>query len=103
MPSIEENNINNTQKHLSLVSDVLENNGEMRSVKRMLNGLKPVDISRLLESSPPPTRKVLWSMVDDDVRGEVLQEISDDLTGQILKTMKCTKSSLVFGEVSILM
>ena len=87
MPSIEENNINNTQKHLSLVSDVLENNGEMRSVKRMLNGLKPVDISRLLESSPPPTRKVLWSMVDDDVRGEVLQEISDDLTGQILKTM----------------
>ena len=87
MPSIEENNINNTQKHLSLVSDVLENNGEMRSVKRMLNGLKPVDISRLLESSPPPTRKVLWSMVDDNVRGEVLQEISDDLTGQILKTM----------------
>jgi magnesium transporter len=87
MQNIDNKNINNTQEQLSLVSEVLDNNGEMRSVKRMLNGLKPVDISRLLESSPPPSRKVLWSMVDDDVRGEVLQEISDELTGQILKTM----------------
>jgi magnesium transporter len=87
MQNIDEKDINDTQKQLSLVSDVLDNNGEIRSVKRMLNGLKPVDISRLLESSPPPTRKVLWTMVDDDVRGEVLQEISDELTGQILKTM----------------
>ena len=101
MPSIEENNINNTQKHLSLVSDVLENNGEMRSVKRMLNGLKPVDISRLLESSPPPTRKVLWSMVDDDVRGEVLQEISDDLTGQILKTMNTQEVADITEDLNV--
>ncbi len=87
MHSTDEENINKTQAQLSLVADVLENDGEIRSVKRMLNGLKPVEISHLLESSPPPTRKVLWSMVDDDIRGEVLQEISDELTGQILKTM----------------
>jgi magnesium transporter len=87
MPSILNNNLEKTQAHLSLLSDTLENDGEMRSVKRMLNGLKPIDISRLLESSPPPTRKILWSMVEDDRRGEVLQEISDELTGQILKTM----------------
>jgi magnesium transporter len=87
MQSLDEININRTQEQLSLVSDVLDNNGEMRSIRRMLNGLKPVDIARLLESSPPPTRKVLWTMIDDDARGEVLQEISDELTGQILKTM----------------
>lgn len=87
MQNNNEDNINKTHAQLSLISDILENDGEMRSVKRMLNGLKPVDISHLLESSPPPTRKILWSMVDDDIRGEVLQEISDELTGQILKTM----------------
>ena len=87
MQSTDEININKTQEQLSLVSNVLDNNGEMRSIRRMLNGLKPVDIARLLESSPPPTRKVLWTMIDDDARGEVLQEISDELTGQILKTM----------------
>jgi len=87
MQSTDEININKTQEQLSLVSNVLDNNGEMRSIRRMLNGLKPVDIARLLESSPPPTRKVLWAMIDDDARGEVLQEISDELTGQILKTM----------------
>lgn len=80
-------NIDKTQDQLSHIADVLENNGEMRSIKRMLNGLKPIEISRLLESSPPPSRKVLWTMVEDDAKGAILQEISDELTGQILKTM----------------
>lgn len=83
----EPENLDRAQAHLSYIADVLDNNGEMRSVKRMLNGLKPIDIARLLESSPPPSRHVLWSMIEDHRRGEVLQEISDDLTGQILKTM----------------
>ncbi|MGS2717700.1 magnesium transporter [Eionea flava] len=87
MHTIDEQSINQTQAQLSLVAHVLENDGEMRSVKRMLNGLRPIDISRLLESSPPTTRKVIWSMVEDDVRGEILQEVPDELTGQILKTM----------------
>ncbi len=87
MQTLDENDIDKTQAQLSQFSHILETNGEMRSVKRMLNGLKPTDISKLLESSPPPSRKILWSMVDDEKRGEVLQEISDELTGQILKTM----------------
>ncbi len=87
MPSTEQEQLDNTQAHLSYLSDILDNNGEMRSVKRMLNGLKPIDIARLLESSPPPSRKIIWSMIEDHKRGEVLQEISDELTGQILKTM----------------
>lgn len=87
MHTTDEQSINQTQAQLSLVAHVLENDGEMRSVKRMLNGLRPIDISRLLESSPPTTRKILWSMVEDDVRGEILQEVPDELTGQILKTM----------------
>lgn len=88
MQSINEEKLDKTQAHLSQLSSLLDSDGEMRSVKRMLNGLKPIDISRLLESSPPPSRKILWSMVDDPIKGEVLQEISDELTGQILKTMK---------------
>ena len=87
MQDIAQANIEKTQDQLSHIADVLENNGEMRSIKRMLNGLKPIEISRLLESSPPPSRKVLWTMVEDDAKGAVLQEISDELTGQILKTM----------------
>lgn len=87
MPSTEQEKLDNTQAHLSHLSELLDNNGEMRSVRRMLNGLKPIDIARLLESSPPPSRKIIWSMIEDHRRGEVLQEISDELTGQILKTM----------------
>lgn len=87
MTSTHNEALEKTQAHLSQLSEMLESNGEIRSVKRMLNGLKPIDISRLLESSPPPSRKILWTMVEDRRRGEVLQEISDELTGEILKTM----------------
>jgi len=79
--------IEKTQAQLSQLSEVLENNGEMRSIRRMLNGLKPIEISRLIESSPPPSREILWTMIEDDMRGPVLQEMPDDITGQILKTM----------------
>jgi magnesium transporter len=79
--------LDHTHIHLGQLVNMLDDDKEMRSVKRMLNGLKPIDIARLLESSPPPSRKILWSMVEEDIRGEVLQEISDELTGEILKTM----------------
>ncbi len=87
MQSIKEEKLEKTQIQISQLSSLLDDTGEMRSIKRMLNGLKPNDIAHLLESSPPPSRKVLWSMVEDNSRGEVLQEISDELTGEILKTM----------------
>ncbi len=87
MQSITEEQLDKTQAHLSKLSEILDNDGEMKAVKRMLNGLRPIEISRLIESSPPPSRQFLWSMVEDEVRGEVLQEIPDELTGQLLKTM----------------
>ncbi len=90
-----------TQTQLSLVASTIENNGEMKSVKRMLNGLKPIDISKLIESSPPPSRKVLWSMIDDDIRGEVLQEIADDVTGQILKTMNTQEVADITEDLNV--
>lgn len=87
MHTVPEEHLDKTQEHLSKLATLIENDGEMRAIKRMLNGLRPIEISRLLESSPPPSRKILWSMIEDEHRGEILQEIPDDLTGQLLKTM----------------
>ncbi|WP_428820538.1 magnesium transporter [Microbulbifer sp. MCCC 1A16149] len=61
--------------------------GTGREVQRMLHSLSPQSIAQLLESSPPRIRRVLWELIDREVEGEVLQELTDDVQSQILATM----------------
>ncbi len=65
--------------------------GTFANVRRMLNALPPADIAHLLESSPPPTRAVLWQLVDDADEGEILQELGDELQSQFLRSMDAEK------------
>ncbi|GAB1258330.1 magnesium transporter [Aurantivibrio plasticivorans] len=66
-----------TQAHLARITDALES-GAFQPVRRMLNGLRPVEIAHLLESSPPRSRLALWRLIDKDLEGEVLQELSEE-------------------------
>ncbi|MEM0955318.1 MAG: magnesium transporter [Pseudomonadota bacterium] len=77
---------NRTQEQLDALTRGLES-GTFANVRHMLNALPPVDIAKLLESSPPPTRALLWQLVDDEAEGEVIQGLGDELQSQFLKTM----------------
>ncbi len=72
--------------HLSKVQAMLDS-GTFRQVRRMLNGLRPVEIARLIESSPPPSRNILWELVDKDISGEVLEDLSQEVQNQFVKEM----------------
>lgn len=48
-------------------------------VHRSLQRLKPVDIALILESSPTHNRKIIWSLVDPQQQGAILEELSEDL------------------------
>ncbi|AQA19811.1 magnesium transporter [Halioglobus japonicus] len=69
--------------------------GAMVDVRRMLNGLLPADIAHLLESSPPKFRHILWKMVDVEVEGEVLGELSDDLQAHFLSRMDAAEVATI--------
>ena len=75
-----------TQAQLGELYEALDS-GTFKQVRRMLNGLAPVKIAHLLESSPPQTRHALWRLVDRDIEGDVLQELSDDVQSQFLRHM----------------
>lgn len=75
-----------TQAHLGKIFEALES-GTFQPIQRMLNGLRPAQIAHLLESSPPKSRLVIWQLIDQDLAGEVLQELSEDLQLQILEQM----------------
>ncbi|MEX1032014.1 MAG: magnesium transporter [Cellvibrionaceae bacterium] len=75
-----------TQYQLGKIFEALDS-GAFQPIRRMLNGLRPVEIAHLLESSPPKSRIVLWQLVDKELEGEVLQELSEDIQVYFLKQM----------------
>lgn len=77
---------NQTQDQLGRIFQALDS-GAFQPIRRMLNGLRPVEIARLLESSPPKSRLILWQLIDRDQEGEVLQELSEDTQVYFLKQM----------------
>ena len=74
--------------------------GAMTQVRRILNsGLAPVDIAHLIESSPPKARKILWEMVDKELEGEVLQNLSEELQGHFLSDMSAEEVADIASEL----
>ncbi|KZN12669.1 magnesium transporter [Marinomonas sp. TW1] len=76
-----------TLSHLQTVSESLESGATMQ-IRYLLNGALPAqDVARLLESSPPKERKLLWELIDSKSEGEVLQYLSEDIGVQFMKEM----------------
>jgi magnesium transporter len=61
--------------------------GSVIKATRMLNALHPAEMAHVLQSLPPRQRKLVWSMVEDDVEGEVLLYLNDDLREELLRGM----------------
>ena len=63
------------------------NSGQFVQVRRMLAKTAPCDTALLLESSPHKIRRLLWQLVDPDVQGDVLEELSEDVRLGIIAQM----------------
>lgn len=77
----------NTLAHLETITKSLES-GATLQIRYLLNGALPAqDVARLLESSPPKERKLLWDLIDDKNEGEVLQYLNEDIRIQFMANM----------------
>lgn len=65
--------------------------GTFVDVTHMLNGMPPADVAHLLQSSPPKVRHILWKMIEKDIEGEVLNELSDEVRIDFLSEMEAAK------------
>ncbi|MDN3653508.1 magnesium transporter [Thalassotalea ponticola] len=60
-------------------------------VRKMLQNMSDYDIALLLESSPAKSRNVLWQLVDPDLHGDILEELSEEVRKGILRKMQPEK------------
>jgi magnesium transporter len=61
--------------------------GALRPAQRMLTGLHPAEIALLLESVPPRQRELVWNMVDPQLEGDVLLELSEVVRQELIEEM----------------
>jgi magnesium transporter len=67
---------------------LLDDGGRMRRAGRMVNSLHPAEVARLLESLPRKKRAALWELVDSDIEGDVLVEVSDEVRDGLIEGMQ---------------
>jgi len=62
--------------------------GTLRGAQRMINALHPAEIAHLLESLPPPQRELAWELVEGELDGDVLVELSEEVRAELLREME---------------
>jgi magnesium transporter len=62
--------------------------GRMRTARVMVNSLHPSEVARLLESLPRKKRSMLWELVDSEIEGDVLVEVSDEVRDSLIEGMQ---------------
>ena len=78
-----ENRLSNAER-----VQLLLDKGTLRQTKQLVDGLRPVEVARLIQSSTPASRKILWELVEDDVAGEVLEELPEDIRATFLNELE---------------
>ena len=61
--------------------------GTLRGAQRMINALHPAEIAHLLESLPPPQRELAWELVERELDGDVLVELSEEVRSELIREM----------------
>jgi magnesium transporter len=69
------------------VADLLQS-GTFQHARHMLKVLAAEETAHLIESSPPPSRQILWALVDEERRSDVLPFLGDELQTQFVLAME---------------
>ncbi len=101
MQSGVDDEVDKNQINLSKLSEIQENNGELRLAKRMLSGLTPVEIANLINSSPPKNRRYLWEIIDQESHADILRELPEEVAAQFVETMDSRQVAELTEELDV--
>jgi magnesium transporter len=79
--------VSRKEARLALLREAL-NAGTLRPAQRMGSAMHPAEIALLLESVPSRQREVVWSMVDLDLKGDVLVELNESVRQELIDEME---------------
>ena len=69
--------------------EVLEgiSRGSTGEIKVLLASLRPSEVASVIEANTPDTRRIIWGLIDEEVRNQSLQHLQDDVRAEFLEAM----------------
>lgn len=75
--------------------------GSFHQIGKLINEeIKPVDVARLIESSPPQQRQILWGLIAEENTGQILQHIDEDIRADFLNELRADEIAHSIEELS---
>ncbi len=74
------------QQHFEEVLEGIRR-GSTGEIRVLLASLRPSEVASVLEANTPETRRIIWGLVDDEIRNQSLQHLHDDVRADFLQAM----------------
>jgi len=87
----------------ALLSDYPDQNKSLslNQLKKLVDEIGTPQVAHALESLPPQERKLLWSLVDQSIEGEVLHELNEELQLELLQDIELNNLVEMIGELEL--
>ena len=76
------------------VTAIIES-GSFNAAKSILQAMHPAEIADLLESQPQHKRQLVWRMISQELEGEVLMELGDEVRESLVTDMDTEQLRLI--------
>ena len=74
------------QQHFEEVLEGISR-GSAADIKVLLASLRPSEVAGVLEANTPATRRIIWGLVDEEMRNQSLQYLQYDVRAEFLEAM----------------
>jgi magnesium transporter len=61
--------------------------GSTSEIKVLLASLRPSEVAGIIEANTPDTRRIIWGLIDEEIRNQSLQHLQDDVRAEFLEAM----------------
>ena len=87
----------------ALLSDYPDQNKSLslNQLKKLVDEIGAPQVAHALESLPPQERKLVWSLVDQSIEGEVLHELNEELQLELLQDIELNNLVEMIGELEL--
>jgi magnesium transporter len=78
--------MNGEQQHFERLLESISR-GSTDDIKVLLASLRPSEVAALVEANTPDTRRIIWGLLEEEVRNQSLQHLHDDVRAEFLQAM----------------
>ena len=75
--------------------------GTLGQRRHLLRSLKAPELANLLEATPPHVRRYIWDLIDEEISGQVLHHLGDDVLNEVVEGMDTAQLVAVADDLDV--